>query len=53
MGENELYQIAFYFREAIVAAKTNGEFNFRVSVISQFSPIKAQKKQPKQVVGLA
>ena len=29
MGENELYQIAFHFREAIVAAKTNGEFNFR------------------------
>ena len=29
MEENELYQIAFYFREAIIAAKTNGEFNFR------------------------
>lgn len=29
MGENELYQIAFHFREAIVAAKTNEEFNFR------------------------
>ena len=29
MVENELYQIAFHFREAIVAAKTNGEFNFR------------------------
>lgn len=29
MGENELYQIAFHFREAIVAAKTNGEFSFR------------------------
>ena len=29
MGENELYQIAFHFREAIVAAKTNREFNFR------------------------
>ncbi len=29
VGENELYQIAFHFREAIVAAKTNGEFNFR------------------------
>lgn len=29
MGENELYQIAFHFREAIVAVKTNGEFYFR------------------------
>ena len=28
-GENELYQIAFHFREAIVAAKTNGDFDFR------------------------
>lgn len=29
MGENELCLIAFHFREAIVAAKTNGEFDFR------------------------
>ena len=29
MGENELYKIASHFREAIVAVKTNGEFDFR------------------------
>lgn len=29
MGENELYQIAFHFREAIVAAKRNREFDCR------------------------
>lgn len=33
MGENELCQIAFHFREAIVAAKTNGEFDFRDRII--------------------
>lgn len=29
MGENELYKIASHFGEAIVAVKTNGEFDFR------------------------
>lgn len=33
MGENELYQIAFHFREAIVAAKTNGEFISEIGCI--------------------
>ena len=32
MEENELYQIAFYFREAIIAAKTNGEFQVVVAM---------------------
>ena len=27
MGENELFQIAFYFRNAIITAKCNGEFD--------------------------